>query len=95
MVHYHYRSQIKLISSCLSLKISNSNIFTRCKQKPPELVEVEGFQSEKIVSLKNKRKSYIGKITKTINRITNLIDKQVDFPRIIVAISLWRIILKV
>ena len=46
------------------------------------MVKVEGFQSEKIVSLKNKHKSYIGKITKTINRITNLIDKQVDFPSI-------------
>ena len=62
--------------------MSNSNISTRRKQKPPELPEVEGFQSEKIVSLKNKRKSYIGKITKTINRITVLIDKQADFSSI-------------
>ena len=31
--------------------MSNSNISTRRKQKPPELPEVEGFQSEKIVSL--------------------------------------------
>ena len=29
--------------------MSNSNISTRRKQKPPELPEVAGFQSEKIV----------------------------------------------
>ena len=39
--------------------MSNSNIFTQLKQKPPELPRVEGFQSEKIVSLKNKHKSSI------------------------------------
>ena len=37
--------------------MSNSNISTRRKQKPPELPEVEDFQSEKIFSLKNRRKS--------------------------------------
>ena len=62
--------------------MSNSNISTRRKQKPPELPEVEGFQSEKIVSLKNRRKSHIGKITKTINKITNLVEKQADFSNI-------------
>ena len=64
------------------MKISNSNISTRRKQKPPELPKVLGFQSQKIVSLKRKRKSYIGKITKTINKITDLIDKQADFSNI-------------
>ena len=59
--------------------MSNSNISTRCKQNPPELHEVEGFQNKNFFSFKNKRKSYIGKITKTINRITDLIDKQADF----------------
>ena len=41
--------------------MSVSNIPTRRKQKPPELPKVERFQSKKIVSLKNKNKSPIGK----------------------------------
>ena len=63
--------------------MSNSNIFIQLKQKPSELRKVKGFQSEKIISLKNKHKLNIGKITKTINRIANLIDKQADFSIII------------
>ena len=59
--------------------MSNSIFSTWRKQKSFELPIVEGFQSKKIVSLKSKRKSYIGKITKTIYRITDLIDKQEDF----------------
>ena len=62
--------------------MSSSNISTRCKQKPPELPEVEGFQSKNFVSLKNRGKSYIGKINKPINRIANLTDKQTDFSNI-------------
>ena len=62
--------------------MSNSNISTRRNKKPTELPEVQGFQTQRIVSLKRKRKSYIGKITKTINKITDLIDKQADFSNI-------------
>ena len=54
----------------------------RRKQKPPELPEVGFFQSEKIISSKNRLKSYIGKITKTIIRITHLIGKQENFSNI-------------
>ena len=52
IVHYIYGNQI----------ISSSNISARRKQKPPELPQVEGFQSEKMFSLENRRKSYIFKI---------------------------------
>ena len=62
--------------------MSISNIPTRRKQKPPELPKVERFQSKKIVSLKNKNKWPIGKKTKTIKGITDLIDKQADFSNI-------------
>ena len=54
----------------------------RRKQKPPELPEVGFFQSEKIVSSKNRLKSYIRKITKTIIRITHLIGKQENFSNV-------------
>ena len=73
---------MKLISFCPFLKMFNSNISTGCKQKPPELRQEEAFQNEKIVSLKKKRKSHIGKVTKTINKINDLIDKQADFSNI-------------
>ena len=59
--------------------MSNPNISTRRKQNPPALSAVEGFQNEKFFLFKNKRKSHIGKITKTINRINDLIDKPADF----------------
>lgn len=55
--------------------MSNPNISTRREEELPELLKVEGFQSKKIVSLKNKSKLYMTKITKTINKITNLIGK--------------------
>ena len=79
IIHHIYQSQVKLISFSPFLKIPSSTISSRRKQKPLELPELESFQSEKIVSLKNRRKSCTGKITKTINRITYLIDKQADF----------------
>ena len=66
---------MKLISFCPFLKMFNSNISTGCKQKPPELCQEEAFQNEKIVSLKKKRKSHIGKVN-------DLIDKQADFSNI-------------
>ena len=82
IIHHIYQSQVKLISFSPFLKIPSSTISSRRKQKPLELPELESFQSEKIVSLKNRRKSRTGKITKTINRITYLIDKQADFSNI-------------
>lgn len=62
--------------------MSISKTFIRRKQKPPELPEVGFFQSEKIVSSKNRLKSYIEKITKTIIRITHLIGKQENLSNI-------------
>ena len=76
------------------MKISSSDISKQRKQKPPELPEVDGFHSEKIVSLKDRRKLYIDKITKTINRITDLIDKQADFSNSDSCNESWKIILK-
>ena len=62
--------------------MSISKIFMRRKQKPPELLEVGFFQSKKIVSSKNRLKLYIGKITKTIIRITHLNGKQANISNI-------------
>ena len=50
--------------------------------EPAELQEVDVFQSEEIALLKNRSKSCIGKITKVVNRITDLIDKQAVFSNI-------------
>ena len=82
IIYHIYQSQVKLISFSPFLKIPSSTICSPRKQKPLELPELESFQSEKIVSLKNRRKSCAGKIAKTINRITYLIDKQAGFSSI-------------
>ena len=82
IIYHIYQSQVKLISFSPFLKIPSSTICSPRNQKPLELPELESFQSEKIVSLKNRRKSCAGKIAKTINRITYLIDKQAGFSSI-------------
>lgn len=62
--------------------MSSSKTSTKRISKPRKLPVEEGFESEKIISLKNKRKSYIGELTKTINLITDLIDKKAELSSI-------------
>ena len=58
--------------------MSDKNISTRRKVFPTKTRDEEGYNSEKILTLKKKRKAHIATVSKLINNITDLIDKKSD-----------------
>ena len=74
--------QATILFYLISLNHEYSNV-TKRKIKPPNFPEEEGYNSERLNSLKNKRTSYIGQLSKVINEVTNLINENSDFNDVI------------
>lgn len=82
IIHHIYQKLNKINILLPILENPKFKYFYTTYAEPAELQKVDVFQSEEIALLKNRSKYCIGKITKVVNRITDLIDKQAVFSNI-------------